>query len=60
MKRDIVLKTVKEFPADVDLDELFERLLFVRKVEAGLADADEGRKVSQAKVEEHFKRKWRK
>lgn len=60
MKRETVLKAVKEFPAEVDLDALFERLLFIRKVEAGLAAADVGRKVSQAKVEAHFKRKWRK
>lgn len=60
MKRETVLKTVKEFPADVDLDALFERLLFIRKVELGLAAADKGLKVGQAKVEEHFKRKWRK
>ncbi|HMU14229.1 MAG: hypothetical protein JST41_01170 [Bacteroidetes bacterium] len=60
MKRDTVIRAVKEFPSDVDLDELFERLLFIRRVEAGLAAADLGRKVSQAKVESHFKRKWRK
>ncbi len=54
------MKTVKEFPADVDLDALFERLLFIRKVELGLAAADKGLKVGQSKVEEHFKRKWRK
>lgn len=60
MKRETVLKAVKEFPAEVDLDRLFERLLFIRKVEAGLVAADEGRKLGQAEVEAHFKRKWRK
>lgn len=60
MKRDTILKAVKEFPSDVDLDLLFERLLFIRKVEAGLFAADSGRKVAQAEVEAHFKRKWRK
>ena len=60
MKRETVLKAVKEFPAEVDLDALFERLLFIRKVEAGLAAADAGAKVSQAQAEAHFKRKWRK
>lgn len=60
MKRETVLKAVKEFPAEVDLGRLFERLLFIRKVEAGLVAADEGRKLGQAEVEAHFKRKWRK
>ena len=60
MKRETVIKAVREFPTDVDLDELFERLLFIKRVEAGLAAADAGRKVSQEKVEAHFKRKWRK
>ncbi|MCC6839659.1 MAG: hypothetical protein IT230_05820 [Flavobacteriales bacterium] len=60
MKRETVLKAVKEFPAEVDLDRLFERLLFIRKVEAGMAAADAGRKLGQGEVEARFKRKWRK
>lgn len=60
VKRETVLKAVKEFPEEVDLDRLFERLLFIRKMEAGLVAADEGRKLGQTEVEVHFKRKWRK
>ena len=49
---------MKEFHAEINLDELFERLLFIKRVEAGLAAADADHKVPQAKVEAHYKRKW--
>lgn len=60
MKREMVLKTVNEFPKDVDLDQLFERLLFVKKVQEGIEQADQGKVIPHAKVVASFKRKWRK
>lgn len=60
MKREVVIKTVNEFPKDVDLDQLFERLIFVKKVQEGIDQADEGKVVPHTKVVASFKRKWRK
>ncbi|MFZ1694092.1 MAG: hypothetical protein WAT74_12905 [Flavobacteriales bacterium] len=60
MKRETVIKTVKEFPPDVDLDALFERLLFLKRLDAGIAAANAGDVVRHEKVVAQFKRKWRK
>jgi len=41
-----ILSAVNEMPNEVDLDELFERLIFIQKVEEGLEDARDGRVTS--------------
>ena len=38
MKRERILQTVNEFPKEVDLNKLFERLLIVEKIEKGLIE----------------------
>jgi hypothetical protein len=43
MKRDKVMETVKEFPQELDLEELIERLVFVEKVEKDLNKLKKGR-----------------
>jgi len=57
MKRDKVMETVKEFPAEFDLEELIERLVFVEKVEKGLEQIKEGKTVPHEQVKEMIK-KW--
>lgn len=34
-----IKKTIKELPDEFDIDELLERLVFIEKVEKGLAQA---------------------
>ncbi|MFZ1807346.1 MAG: hypothetical protein WAU36_09005 [Cyclobacteriaceae bacterium] len=57
MKRDKAIETIKELPAEFDLDELIERLIFVEKVDKGLKQLDEGKTVSHEKVKE-LSKKW--
>jgi hypothetical protein len=57
MKRDKAIDTVKELPKEFELDTLIERLVFVEKVEQGLAQLKKGKTVSNEKVKEMTK-KW--
>lgn len=58
MKREKVIEAVNELPKEFDLDKLFERLLFIEKVEKGLKQAQQGKTVSHKKVMNEFRRKW--
>lgn len=60
MKKQIAIETINEFPKEFDLNELFERLLFIDKVEKGIEQANKGQTISHSKVMNHFKKKWRK
>ncbi|HRN79406.1 MAG TPA: hypothetical protein PKY29_06360 [Ferruginibacter sp.] len=57
MKRDKAIDTVKELPKEFDLEVLIERLVFVEKVEQGLAQLKKGKTISHEKVKEITK-KW--
>ena len=59
MKRTQVLETINSFPPEFDLDELIERLIFIEKVEKGLAQIKEGRTKTHEEVKELTK-KWSK
>lgn len=50
MKRSKVIEAVKELPEDVELEALFERLIFIEKVEQALVEADAGKVVAHSKV----------
>ena len=60
MKRQIAIETVNELPKEFNLEDLFEKLLFIEKVEKGLAQAENGQIVSHEKVVKHFQKKWSK
>ena len=55
-KSDIV-RAVSELPDDATLDDAFERLFVLHKIERGLKDAEEGKTMTQAEVEAHFRRR---
>ena len=57
MKRDKAIDTVKELPEEFELEALIERLVFVEKVEEGLAQVKMGKTVSHDKAKELIK-KW--
>jgi len=57
MKRDKAIDTVKELPKEFELDALLERLIFVEKVEQGLAQLKKGKTTTHEKVKEMAK-KW--
>ena len=54
-----VLATVNEMPGEFDLDELFERLMFIEKVEQGLRQLDEGKTISTEELLKEVKT-WQK
>lgn len=52
-----VLKAVRALPADASYEDAVERLVFLSKVERGLAQADAGQTISHEKVKQKM-RKW--
>lgn len=57
MRREKALDTIKEFPQEFELEDLIEKLVFIEKVEHGLAQLDEGKTVSHETVKAIVK-KW--
>ena len=57
MKRDKAIDTVRELPKEFELEALIERLVFVEKVEQGLAQLKKAKTVPHEKVKEITK-KW--
>jgi hypothetical protein len=50
MKKETVIKSLNGLPDKFDLDELFEKLLFMEKVEKGIQQLDTGKIKSHAEV----------
>ena len=59
MKREKAIETINEFPQEFELEELFERLLFVDKVEKGLEQIEDGKTVSHEEVKAKIQQ-WKK
>jgi hypothetical protein len=60
MKKQRVIQTINEFSQEVDLNELFERLLVTDKIEKGLEQIENVQTISHEKVVAYFKKKWQK
>ena len=50
MKKQTVIQTVNDFPKEINLDELFERLIVTEKIEKGLAQIEKGQTVPHESV----------
>ena len=59
MTRETVNQAISSLPQNFDLDALVERLIFIEKVEEGLAQLDRGECKTQEEVKEIVK-SWRK
>lgn len=57
MKREQAIEAVNTLPAEFDLDELMEKLVFIDKVEEGLKQLEDGKTVSNEEVKALVK-KW--
>lgn len=55
MKKEYVIKAMKELPQDFELEKLLEKLVFMEKVEKGLVQLEQGITVSQDEVKEMTK-----
>lgn len=50
MSKDTILQALRTLPAEVTIDDVVERLIFIERVEEGLRDSEAGRTVSQEDV----------
>ena len=57
MTREKAIKTLKEMPAEFNLEELIDRLILIDKVEEGIKQADKGKTTPHKKVRE-ITQKW--
>ena len=55
-KTDIV-RAVSDLPDNATLDDAFDRLFVLHKIEQGLRDGQEGNTMTQAEVEAHFRKR---
>jgi predicted transcriptional regulator len=59
MKREKVIETLNELPKEFELEEFMEKLVFVEKVEEGLAQIKKGKTITHIEMKEMVK-KWSK
>ena len=57
MKRDKAIDTIKELPKEFEVETLIDKLIFVEKVEQGLAQLKKRKTVTHEKAKEIVK-KW--
>jgi predicted transcriptional regulator len=53
--RERILEALQDLPADATLDDAIERLVLLAKIEAGLAELDEGKGVSHEEVKKRLR-----
>ncbi|HEV7350730.1 hypothetical protein [Telluribacter sp.] len=58
MRKEKVLEAVNELPAEFELEELIERLLFIEKVEKGMEQLNKGQTYTHEEVKQTIKT-WR-
>ena len=59
MTKKIVTSALKELPQEFNLDELFEKLVFIEKVEEGLKEIEEGKTIAHSEMKKVIEA-WRK
>ena len=50
LTRDRILDALQDLPAEATLDDAIERLVFLAKIDAGLAELDEGKGIPHEEV----------
>jgi predicted transcriptional regulator len=60
MKKQNIIETINEFPKEVNLNELFERLIVKEKIDKGLVQIQNGETITHTKVVAHIQKKWQK
>ena len=54
MTRDRILEALQDLPADATVDDAIERLVFLAKIDAGLAELDDGKGIPHAEVKQRL------
>ena len=52
--KDRLHRVADELPADATLEDAIERLVFLAKIDRGLAEADAGKLIDHAEIEREF------
>ena len=52
--RDRILEALQDLPADATMDDAIERLVFLAKIDAGLAELDAGEAIPHAEVKQRL------
>ncbi len=52
-----IVRALSELPDDATLDDAFERLFVLHKIERGLREAAEGQTMTQDEVEAYFRKR---
>ncbi len=60
MKKNKIIETIKDFPEEVNLSDLFEQLIVAEKIDRGLEQIEKGEIVAHEDVIEYFRKKWSK
>ena len=54
MTRERMIEAIRELPEDASVDDAIERLLFLAKIEEGLAQLDRGERISHGEVKQRL------
>ena len=54
--RDRIIEALRDLPADATFDDAIERLVFLAKIEEGLAELDDGLAIPHDEILQHFGR----
>jgi hypothetical protein len=57
MKKQAVINVLNDFPKEFSLDDLFEKLIVIQKIEEGLEDVKKGKTIPHEKIKKEAK-KW--
>jgi predicted transcriptional regulator len=52
--RDRIREAIEKLPLDVTYDDAIERLIFLAKIEAGLAELDAGKGIPHDEIKQRF------
>ena len=53
--RDRILEALRDLPPDATLDDAIERLVFLGKIDTGLAELDEGQGITHEQVKQRLR-----
>lgn len=57
IKKSDILRAVSDLPEDATLDDAFERLYVLHKIERGLREAKDGETMTQEEVVDYFRQR---
>lgn len=58
--RDKIVESIQAMPDDASTDDIIERIIFIKKIEDGLKDVEEGRVFSHDEVKTKYQQWLRK